>query len=88
MRANEPIGRQRLIEELWGDAAPKTVNAVLNTYLSRLRRLLADGPAEQVLVTDAAGYVLRVPPETFDVRRFEALLERCLLYTSDAADEL
>jgi YVTN family beta-propeller protein len=75
VHANEPIGRQRLIEELWGDAAPKTVNAVLNTYLSRLRRLLADGTAEQVLVTDAAGYVLRVPREAFDVRRFEALLE-------------
>jgi YVTN family beta-propeller protein len=76
VHANEPIGRQRLIEELWGDAAPKTVNAVLNTYLSRLRRLLAYGTAEQVLATDTAGYVLRVPPDAIDVRRFEALLER------------
>jgi DNA-binding SARP family transcriptional activator/streptogramin lyase len=76
LHANEPIPRERLIEELWGDAAPKTVNAVLNVYLSKLRRLLADGTGEQLLVTQAAGYVLRVPPERLDVRRFEALLEQ------------
>ena len=76
VHANEPIPRERLIEELWGDAAPKTVNAILNVYLSRLRRLLADGTGEQLLLTQAAGYVLSVPPEGLDARRFEALLER------------
>jgi DNA-binding SARP family transcriptional activator/DNA-binding beta-propeller fold protein YncE len=76
VHANEPIRRERLIEELWGDAAPKTVNAVLNVYLTRLRRLLADGTGEQLLLTQAAGYVLRVPPDQFDAHRFEALLEK------------
>jgi DNA-binding SARP family transcriptional activator len=76
VHANEPIPRERLIEELWGDAAPKTVNAVLNVYLTRLRRLLADGTGEQLLLTQAAGYVLSVRPEELDARRFEALLER------------
>jgi DNA-binding SARP family transcriptional activator/DNA-binding beta-propeller fold protein YncE len=76
VHANEPIPRERLIEELWGDAAPKTVNAVLSVYLSRLRRLLADGTSEQLLLTEAAGYVLRVPPEGLDAHRFEALLEQ------------
>ncbi|MET0937826.1 MAG: BTAD domain-containing putative transcriptional regulator [Gaiellaceae bacterium] len=76
VHANEPVGRERLIEELWGDAAPKTVNAVLGVYLSRLRRLLANGTGEQLLHTHAAGYVLRVPPDALDVQRFEALLEQ------------
>ena len=76
VHANEAISRERLIEELWGDAAPKTVNAVLNVYLTRLRRLLADGTGEQLLLTQAAGYVLRVPPDQFDAHRFEALLEK------------
>ena len=76
MHANEPIPRERLIEDLWGDAAPKTVNSVLNVYLSRLRRLLADGTGKQLLVTQAAGYVLSVRPEGLDARRFESLLER------------
>ena len=76
VHANETMQRDRLIEELWGDAAPKTVKAVLNVYLSRLRRLLADGSDEQLLLTRAAGYVLSVRPEELDARRFETLLER------------
>ena len=76
MHANEPVSRERLIEELWGDAAPRTVDAVLNVYLSRLRRLLADGTGDQILRTQAAGYVLSVRPERLDARRFETLLER------------
>lgn len=76
LHANEPVARERLIEELWGGAAPRTVNAVLNVYLSKLRRLLADGTGEQLLLTQAAGYVLSVPPQGLDARRFESLLER------------
>ena len=76
VHANEAIPRERLIEELWGDTAPKTVKAVLNVYLSRLRRLLADGTGEQLLVTQAAGYVLSVQAEGLDAGRFETLLER------------
>ena len=76
MHANEPIPRERLIEDLWGNAAPKTVSAVLSVYLSRLRRLLAEGPGEQFLLAQAAGYVLRVPPDKLDVHRFKTLLER------------
>ena len=45
-------------------------------YLSRLRRLLTDGTADSLLLTQAAGYVLRVPPKSLDVRRFEDLLEQ------------
>lgn len=52
------------------------MNAVLNVYLSRLRRLLADGDRDELLATQAPGYVLRVPAERLDARRFEALLEQ------------
>ena len=75
LHANEPITRERLIEELWPDGPPQTVSAVLNVYLSRLRRLLVGGKGEQPLLTEAAGYVLHVPPEGLDARRFETLLE-------------
>jgi DNA-binding SARP family transcriptional activator/DNA-binding beta-propeller fold protein YncE len=76
LHANEPVARDQLIEELWGDEAPATVKAVLNVYLSRLRRLLADDDATQPLLTQAAGYVLSVPPEHLDARCFEDLLEQ------------
>ena len=75
LHANEPVARERLIDELWPDGAPRTVSAVLNVYLSRLRRLLVGGDGEQPLLTEAAGYVLHVPPEGLDARRFETLLE-------------
>jgi DNA-binding SARP family transcriptional activator/DNA-binding beta-propeller fold protein YncE len=45
-------------------------------YLSRLRRLLADGTGDQLLIRGAAGYVLSVRPEGLDACRFETLLER------------
>ena len=76
VHVNESIPRERLIEELWGDAAPRTVNAVLSVYLSKLRRLLVDGTGEQLLLTQAAGYVLRIRPEGLDAHRFEALSEQ------------
>jgi YVTN family beta-propeller protein len=42
--------------------------------LSKVRRLLADG--DELLATQAPGYVLRVPPDRLDARRFEVLLEQ------------
>jgi YVTN family beta-propeller protein len=73
---NVLIPRDRLIEELWGDAAPATISAVLRTYVSRLRRLLANGGSDQPLETQSAGYVLHVRPEQLDAHCFEALLEQ------------
>jgi YVTN family beta-propeller protein len=52
------------------------VNAALNVYLSKLRRLLADGDGDELLATQAPGYVLRVPAERLDARQFEALHEQ------------
>ena len=75
LHANEPVTRERLIEELWPAGAPQTVSAVLNVYLTRLRRLLAGGNGEQPLLTETTGYVLHVPPDGLDARRFETLLE-------------
>lgn len=51
------------------------MNAVLNGYLSKLRRVLADGDGDAVLATQAPGYVLRVPAERLDARRFEGLFQ-------------
>ncbi len=76
LHANALVPRDRLIDELWGDAAPATISAVLSTYVSRLRRLLVNGDGDQLLETQSAGYVLHVRPEQLDAHRFEALLEQ------------
>jgi YVTN family beta-propeller protein len=75
LHANELVSRDRLIDEVWGDAAPATVGSALNVYLSRLRRLLEDGTGEEVLATRSPGYVLQIPADSLDARVFEDLVE-------------
>ena len=69
---------ERLIDRLWGDDPPRTGLGTLQSYVSRLRRVLEPGrpagTAAQVLVSEAPGYALRVPPEAVDVHRFTATL--------------
>jgi len=75
LHANEPVSRDRLVDELWGDAAPPTVNAALSGYLTKLRRALANGDEDAVLATRAPGYVLQVDPEALDAAVFDRLVE-------------
>ncbi|SFQ64959.1 DNA-binding transcriptional activator of the SARP family [Amycolatopsis arida] len=81
----------QLVEELWGDAPPRSALTTLQTYIHQLRRLLkasetSDLPGQQdmsdmdpasLLVTRAGGYLLRPGPnDTIDVREFEQLVAR------------
>ena len=69
VRANQVVPTERLIDELWGGAAPKTANTSLHNAISQLRRVLGDA-----LVTRAPGYVLRIGPEQLDASVFERAL--------------
>jgi DNA-binding SARP family transcriptional activator/class 3 adenylate cyclase len=73
VHADETVSRDRLIEELWGEAPPVTVDSALRVYLSRLRRLLDSAGASGALVRERHGYRLRVEPEQLDVTRFHRL---------------
>jgi predicted ATPase/DNA-binding SARP family transcriptional activator len=81
VHANETLSRDRLIEELWAEAAPATVESAFHSYLSRLRRLLESAGAGEMLVREQHGYRLRIEPEQLDADRFEHLL-------SDGSDAL
>src|SRR6266536_6236473 len=74
IHANETVSRDRLIEELWGDAAPATVESAFHSYLSRLRRLLDSAGGGGLLVREAHGYRLRVEGDQLDADRFERLV--------------
>ncbi len=74
VHANEPVSRDRLIEELWGEAAPATVESALHVYLSRLRTLLGSAGAGGALVRETYGYRLRVEPDQVDANRFDRLV--------------
>jgi DNA-binding SARP family transcriptional activator/class 3 adenylate cyclase len=73
VHANETVSRDRLIDELWGEAAPPTVGSELHVYLSRLRKLLAAGGAANTLTREAFGYRLQVEPAQLDTTRFRQL---------------
>ena len=69
--ANEPVSRDRLIEGLWGDDPPPSADQTLDSYVSRLRRVLG---ADRV-VRRPPGYLLVVEPGELDLERFERLVE-------------
>ena len=71
LRANEFVGSERLIEELWGARPPATAAKALQGYVSQLRKTL--GP--EVLVTRPGGYILQLVPGQLDVHRFEQLVD-------------
>ena len=70
IHANEVVSTDRLIDELWGDAPPRTALKSVQVYVSHLRKALGDGR----LVTQPPGYVLRAEPSEVDVGRFERLV--------------
>jgi DNA-binding SARP family transcriptional activator len=70
LHANEVVGKDRLIDELWGESAPRNAAASLHNHISRLRKVL--GP--DCLITRAWGYVLRIDPEQVDLHKFERLI--------------
>ena len=70
LRAGRVVPTEQLVDELYGAEPPKTATASLQNAVASLRKAL--GP--QTLVTKAPGYLLAVPPERIDARRFELLL--------------
>lgn len=76
--AGRVVSVERLIDRLWGDEPPRTPLGTLQSYVSRLRRVVEPartaGAAAQVLVSEAPGYVLQVPLEQIDVHRFGMLV--------------
>ena len=78
VHANEVVSTDRLIDELWDEAAPSTAGNVLQCHVSRLRRTLHAGldgaEPDAVLVTRRPGYLLRVEAGQLDLHCFEELL--------------
>jgi DNA-binding SARP family transcriptional activator/tetratricopeptide (TPR) repeat protein len=71
LHANEVVSIDRLVDELWGDAAPESAIKTLQVHVSQLRKSLGDA---DVLVTRPPGYLLRVEEGELDAERFERLV--------------
>ena len=76
LHANETLGTDRMIDELWGEKPPTAAAKTLQVHISRLRKALGEGPgAGDAVVTRGHGYELQLDLEHLDAHRFERLLE-------------
>jgi DNA-binding SARP family transcriptional activator len=71
LHANEPLQRDRLIDELWDGRPPDTAAKVLQNGVASLRKALA----RDRIVTHGSGYALRLEPGELDAWRFEQLVD-------------
>jgi len=70
LRANTPVSRDRLVDDLWQQEPPRDASNALQALVFRLRRALApDGAA--MIVHSAVGYMLAVPRSRLDLFRVE-----------------
>jgi DNA-binding SARP family transcriptional activator len=70
LHRGETVGRERLIDALWGERPPKAVAAELRVYVSKLRKAIGAGRLE----TRSDGYALLVENDDLDSEQFERLL--------------
>ncbi|KAB8162272.1 hypothetical protein FH609_024165 [Streptomyces sp. 3MP-14] len=80
-RANRRVSVGTLLTEVWENGPPRTATTALQTYIGSIRKTLAAATgatvravAEQRLVTDGTGYVLRLADDECDRPRFEQLV--------------
>jgi len=69
LEAGRTVSVERLVDDLWGDAAPDTAAKMVQIHVSQLRKAL---PAP-VIATRPPGYAADVDPQAIDVVRFRAL---------------
>jgi predicted ATPase len=67
------VSTDRLCDELWGNTLPADPAGVLQSHLSRLRRVLRP---EAEIIARPPGYLLQISDETLDAGRFELLCAR------------
>lgn len=80
MRANGVVSREELIQGVWGEDPPATVDSSIYTYVARLRRALEPQrrprASSEYLRQEGSGYRLRLAPHLVDVNRFHEHLRR------------
>src|SRR5919201_7001737 len=70
LNANRPVSRDLMVEALWGEAPPTNARQSLDSYLSRLRRLIG----HERLLREPGGYRVGVEESELDLDLFETVL--------------
>jgi peptide/nickel transport system substrate-binding protein len=74
LRAGEFVSREALIDAVWPQAPPPSAGSTIESYVSRLRRVLHDAGGDgQVIESGPAGYRLARNASRIDVEEFGQL---------------
>ncbi|MFF2848489.1 BTAD domain-containing putative transcriptional regulator [Streptomyces sp. NPDC058001] len=77
--ANQVLPVSALMEEIWGDAPPRSALTTLQTYILQLRRCMENaldgepGGSKELLLTRHGGYLLHAEPGSIDVHEYDRL---------------
>lgn len=68
--AGETLAVPRLVDAVWGPAAPSSADSLVRVYVSQLRQLVG----EDAVLTRPGGYAMPDPGERLDAERFRRLV--------------
>jgi DNA-binding SARP family transcriptional activator len=74
-RSGSYVRMGELVDGLWGDRAPATGEAVIRTYISRIRRVLSDHGLGSAIRSQSGGYLLDPSLFALDAGEFARLTE-------------
>jgi predicted ATPase/DNA-binding SARP family transcriptional activator len=83
LASDQPIARDRLIDELWGESPPPTAAKALSVFLSRMRAQLGE-----VIVFSGGAYRLEAGDFELDANRLRTLLLRARAEPANRRDLL
>jgi len=86
-REGRPVSRGELINAVWGESAPASAEGSVHTYISGLRRRMdperSRWTSGGVLLSEPAGYVLRLAPDGLDLHVFTELRDKAQQQLAD-----
>jgi DNA-binding SARP family transcriptional activator len=74
LHANEFVSRERIIDDLWGEAPPPTARKAVNVYVSKLRKALTRDGHDPIATADGGYRVIVQHPDRLDAERARSLV--------------
>ncbi|WP_424183761.1 BTAD domain-containing putative transcriptional regulator [Actinokineospora sp. G85] len=75
LQARQVVSTDRLIDVIWDESPPQSATALVHTYVSSIRRALADAGRAGALATRSPGYLLDVAAADSDLESFTQHLD-------------
>jgi len=72
LEAGRVVPLTRLAEAVYGEAPPTTSRTQIQNAVSALRKLLGEHGLPEAIETRPPGYLLRIPPGSLDLHRYES----------------